>query len=242
MADAVWSSITVFVTDPGKTAAVYRALGVPVTVVDSGLVEVSAAGGPVMRLVAAEVPSRTNTGFRIADPADAMIRLDAEGVTWKADRSRVLAIRDPDGNFCYAVPPRKGHLRQPKLAMWSMFVSDVSGTARWLQNLLGSAVSTQQSWVGAVGGGMGELLREDVTFCDSDRTLPLFPAGGRKTTEAALGFQIPDLEAAARILTDGGWNVERRGSQTLVTRTPDGNPIYLTPQVPAAQPAPRRRG
>ena len=229
MSDAAWSSITVFVTDPRETGRLHRALGVPVRIIDAALVEVGAPAGPLIRLVAAEVPSRTHTAFRIRNPELTVIGLDALGVRWRTHAEGVMAMRDPDGNHCYGVPARDGHPRHDLLSMWSLFVTDADVTARWLRDLLGPAVSTRQIRLGTAGGGEGEVLREDVTFAGSDRTLALLPAAGGRTTEASLSFEVPDLEPVADRLAAAGRAAQRRGSRTLVTWTPDGCPVYLTP-------------
>lgn len=235
MTDTVWSSITVFVTDPRVTGRLYCALGLSVREIHSGLVEVPMTNGPTLRLVAADIPSRTHTGFRIPPRVAPTMGLDALGASWRVSDDGVLTVKDADGNRCYGVPPQEN--KPPRsLAMWSMFVTDVAGTAQWLTNLLGPGVSTSQSRIGTVGDPHGVVLKEDVTFPGQSHTLTLLPAGHGRITEASLGIEVPDLEPVAQCLGEGDWDFEYRSSQTIVTRTPDGNPVYLTPRVRTAAP------
>lgn len=226
VAGAVWSSITVFVTDPRETGRMYSALGLSVQEIDAGLVEVAIASGPTLRMVAAGAPSRTHTGFRVPHSQAPTIILDALGVDWRVNDDNMLTVRDPDGNRCYGVPPKPGRRVSP-LAMWSMFVTDVAETAQWLKELLGPGLRTTQSRIGTVGDPHGVVLKEDVTFPGQDHTLTLLPAGHGRTTEASLGIEVPDLEAVAQCLSGWDWNFEYRTTETVVARTPDGNPIYF---------------
>ena len=237
---AVWSSMTVFVTDPQATGRIYQALGLPVREIDANLVEVPLKSGPTLRLVAAAVPTRTHTGFRVPHSLCPTIALGELGADWRVNEEGILTVKDPDGNRCYGVPPRGG--KPPRsLAMWSMFVTDVAGTAQFLKSLLGPGVHTAQSRIGTVGDPHGVVLKEDVTFPGQDHTLTLLPAGHGRTTEASLGIEVPDLDAVAQCLGEGDWDYEYRTTETVVARTPDGNPIYFMSRAKTTAGAQRRR-
>jgi hypothetical protein len=238
---AVWSSMTVFVTDPRETGFVYRALGLTVREIDANLVEVLMPPGPTLRLVAADVPSRTHTGFRVPPSGAPTSALDALGADWRVNEEGILTVKDPDGNRCYGVPPKPGRRVSP-LAMWSMFVTDVAGTAQMLKTLLGPGVHTAQSRIGTVGDPHGVVLKEDVTFPGQDHTLTLLPAGHGRTTEAALGIEVPGLDAVAQCLGEGDWDYEYRTTETVVAHTPDGNPIYFMSRAKTAAGAQRGVG
>lgn len=225
---AVWESATIFCTDPVATGRFYAALGLPVRVVDSGLAEVPMPSGPALRLVEAQVPSRTYIGVRVGDFSAVERGLSELGAWWERRHPNFLVCRDPDGNGVYALLPR---LESPpqRLIIWKVYVTDVNDTMRWFRHGLDLSTSDVENRIVVVGNSpTGATDDVWVNFRDPPSLL-LFPAGGGRVTEAALNIRVPALHAVADRLEAMQWEYEFKGPMALVTETPDGWPIHVVP-------------
>lgn len=81
-------------------------------------------------------------------------------------------------------------------------------------------------------GGLNSSVSEpdDVwVHFGSQPSMLLYPAEDKRVTETALGIQVPCLGLVADHLDSLRWDYEFKGPATLVTRSPDGWPINLTP-------------
>lgn len=228
MSDRIWVSATVFCTDPVATGRFYAAFGLSALTVDDGVVEVSPKAGPVLRLVKAEVPSRTYIGLRAADLAAAELGLRELGVWCEPTYPGVLFCRDPDGNAAYALLPRRDNSPE-QIIIWKVFVTDVNHTMWWFSQGLGLSTSDADDRIVVVGNPpVGEPDDVWVHFGDQPSML-LYPRADKRVTETALSIQVPRLTVVADRLDALQWRYDLKGPTTLVTRSPDEWLVRLNP-------------
>jgi catechol 2,3-dioxygenase-like lactoylglutathione lyase family enzyme len=101
---------------------------------------------------------------------------------------------------------------QPRFLELTLFVSDVDRSAAFWRAL----------------GFQVEPCPPTMDVFVGDLTVQLFPSNAKQpTSRVQLGFQVPDLDATTRDLTEAGFPCEPLRYQRIMVNDPDGNTVHL---------------
>lgn len=201
---------------PGTAAKLFTALDLHAAVLDDITAELRLDSGTVVQFRQGPSPTRIGLCFAIPDLCAAARSLDEQRIVWDAIGPN--RIRLPRGGL--AVDVTEG---RPGLTAVTLFVYDVSAATR-LWRSLGLTVT-------------------DATPAETDPTDPPEPAtdvelggvtlqlrgcGLRPVTMAHMVIRVEDPLSCCIGLDHAGWDYRRDG-EAVVTRTPDGCGVTLTP-------------
>ena len=175
-------------------------------------------------------PGRTILNFDVADARAVARRLDAMGVTWKAELDErepglfATAI-DPDGNYVQIIQFRPGHdphadADGPALAAAPAFsgfsVDDLASAREFYAGVLGLDVSEADGLLNLhLPGGRDVLVYAKANHVPATFTI--------------LNFPVPDIDAAVDNLSARGVHFERYAGfdqdDRGIERDPNGPPI-----------------